>query len=379
MAVKAKDQITVVDMTDIQAVTIYYKLQASTLAVPSKPTVLNPTDWATTEPTYTSGSTNTLYTCVRTLWGNGTTFSWSDVSVSSSYEAAKAAYNKAASAQDTAQSVKNYFFSDTTGAHITRTAGAPDTGRNVLIDTNHFCFRDAKTILMEIAANMISLGADSTNATIRLCKDTLRIYGRTTGSITDINLSADVGSDSAPHYAGVFLGLADFSTDTNLDSYIGINHEVNGSVRSTTAHFQADYVDVAGLKVPISKVRHVLSETELYNNESTAVNVGVTLSETAANFTDMEIFYKSSDGYYGSVKVHNPNGKNVSLLSATPQSATNEVYFKQRTVHISGAVINTLVVGSGYGIGEERLANGSTVSFSGADVIAITRVVGWRY
>lgn len=379
MAVKAKDQVTVVDMTDIQAVTIYYKLQASTLAVPSKPTVLNPTDWTTTEPTYTSGSTNILYTCVQTLFGDGSSFSWSDVSTSSSYEAAKVAYNKAASAQDTAQSVKNYFFSDTTGAHITRTAGAPDTGQNVLIDTNHFYFRDAKTILMEIAANMISLGADSTNAVIRLCKDTLRIYGRTTGSITDINLSADVGSDSAPHYAGVFLGLADFSTDTNLDSYIGINHEVNGSVRSTTAHFQADYVDVGGLKVPISKVRHVLSETELYNDESTAFNVGVTLSETAANFTDLEIFYKNNDGFFSSTKIHNPDGKKAVLVSANPQAASNTLYFKGRVVYISGQSINTQSFSGSWDIGEVKLQNGQAISYLANDVIAITRVVGWRY
>ena len=72
------------------------------------------------------------------------------------------------------------------------------------------------------------------------------------------------------------------------------------------------------------------------------------MSETAANFTDLEIFYKSNDGHYGSVKVHNPDGKNVSLLSATPQSASNQAYFKQRTVHISGAAISTLgSVGSG--------------------------------
>ncbi|MFA6719717.1 MAG: hypothetical protein WCS15_11595 [Prevotella sp.] len=94
MAIKAKDQITIVDLTDVQSVTIYYLLQTSTLSAPSQPVTLNPDGWSTIEPAFTDGTTNTLYTCVKTLFKNGD-FSWGDVSVSSSYEAAKSAYNQA--------------------------------------------------------------------------------------------------------------------------------------------------------------------------------------------------------------------------------------------------------------------------------------------
>lgn len=104
MAVKVRDQVTVVDLTDVQSVTIYYLLQLSTLSVPSRPTSINPSNWSTTEPAFTSGTTNTLYTCVRTLYKNGT-YAWGEVNVSSSYEAAKAAWNKAQAAQDTADSI----------------------------------------------------------------------------------------------------------------------------------------------------------------------------------------------------------------------------------------------------------------------------------
>lgn len=51
-------------------------------------------NWQLTEPAYTSGSTNTLYFVDCTEFTNGT-FKYSDVSKSSSYEAAKEAYNKA--------------------------------------------------------------------------------------------------------------------------------------------------------------------------------------------------------------------------------------------------------------------------------------------
>lgn len=91
---KAKAEITLSRIVDIASVTRYYKLQASTAATPAKPTAAPPSGWTTTEPSYTSGSTQTLYYVELTQFTNGT-WSYSEVSKSSSYEAAKAAYTKA--------------------------------------------------------------------------------------------------------------------------------------------------------------------------------------------------------------------------------------------------------------------------------------------
>lgn len=102
MAVKAKAEITLSRIIDIESVTRYYLLQSSTASAPSKPTANPPGgNWKTTEPSYTSGSTNTLYFVDLTVMTNGT-FSYSTVSKSSSYEAAKEAWNKANNAQSTA-------------------------------------------------------------------------------------------------------------------------------------------------------------------------------------------------------------------------------------------------------------------------------------
>ena len=95
MAIKASDSITLSSVTDIESVWWYYKLQSSTLNPPAKPTTNPPSsDWTLTEPTYTAGSTNTLYFVELTVFSDGT-FDYGNVSVDSSYEAAKAAYNKA--------------------------------------------------------------------------------------------------------------------------------------------------------------------------------------------------------------------------------------------------------------------------------------------
>lgn len=98
----AKDQKTVIDVTDITAYHRYYLLQSSTASPPAKPTVFPPTgSWTDAEPTYTSGSTNSLYFVDCTEFSDGT-FEYSSVSLSSAYEAAKEAYNNAAAAQTAA-------------------------------------------------------------------------------------------------------------------------------------------------------------------------------------------------------------------------------------------------------------------------------------
>lgn len=107
MAVKAKEQVTVSWIIDIASTTKYYLLQSSTATPPSKPTANPPGgNWKTAEPAYTSGSTNTLYTVDQTLWTNGKV-TYSAVCKSSSYEAAKEAWNKAQNAQNTANSANN--------------------------------------------------------------------------------------------------------------------------------------------------------------------------------------------------------------------------------------------------------------------------------
>lgn len=106
MSIIARDEITLSCIVDVEAITFYYLLQSSTLATPSAPTTNPPSGWTDTEPTYVDGSTNSLYYCQLVEFSDGT-WNYSNVSLSSSYEAAKLAYNKAQNAQDTANSANN--------------------------------------------------------------------------------------------------------------------------------------------------------------------------------------------------------------------------------------------------------------------------------
>lgn len=76
---------------------VYYSLQSSK---PTKPTNHPPlSTWSTTEPSYTAGSTKSLY-FVDCIVFCDDTFQYSGVSLSSSYEAAKDIYRKAIDVED---------------------------------------------------------------------------------------------------------------------------------------------------------------------------------------------------------------------------------------------------------------------------------------
>lgn len=117
MAVIASAQITLSAVVDVKAVYRYYLLQSSTLSAPSQPTTTPasaPSGWSASEPTYTEGSTNSLYTVDGTLFSDDT-WSWANVQLSSSYEAAKAAYNKAVAANSAATAAKGKLMYGTCG------------------------------------------------------------------------------------------------------------------------------------------------------------------------------------------------------------------------------------------------------------------------
>lgn len=100
MAVKARASVTLSWVKDVAACYRYYLLQPSTLAAPSRPSARPPGgSWQLGEPSYDGTGTSSLYTVDLTVYSDGS-FAYGEVCLSSSYEAAKAAYNEAAGALD---------------------------------------------------------------------------------------------------------------------------------------------------------------------------------------------------------------------------------------------------------------------------------------
>lgn len=111
-----------------------------------------------------------------------------------------------------------------------------------------------------------------------------------------------------------------------------------------------------------------ISGNVLYNSAGGTAGT-VTLSDSAENYTYLEIFYRSSgDNACGSVKVFSPNGKLVHL--GTIHYIADYDYAKFALVSVSGSMIT---FSQNYQI--ILKSNGST--YSAENAIFITRVVGY--
>lgn len=111
-----------------------------------------------------------------------------------------------------------------------------------------------------------------------------------------------------------------------------------------------------------------ISGKVLYNSTNGTAGT-VTLSDSAENYTYLEIFYRSSgDNACGSVKVFSPNGKLVHL--GTIHYIADYDYAKSALVNVSGSMIT---FSQNYQI--TLKSNGST--YSAENAIYITRIVGY--
>ena len=123
----------------------------------------------------------------------------------------------------------------------------------------------------------------------------------------------------------------------------------------------------------------VWQSRQLFGNESQAMNTVITLSDSAANYDMLEIFYKTNDSVQNNVRVYSPNNKRVSLTSTYYVRSGKDMILKSKTILISGKYIDTLnLSGHGYATAESTLHTGSTVQNKDADNVGVIRVLGWR-
>ena len=112
--------------------------------------------------------------------------------------------------------------------------------------------------------------------------------------------------------------------------------------------------------------------TSLYNN-SNGSNGTITLSQTAANFNYIEIYYAlNTDSGYSCSKVQSPNGKKANLQIVNG-IATNNISIAGCTISISGTSV-TFSAGKTIAIASGFTLNG----FSNTNEIKIYKILGYR-
>jgi len=196
MAVKAAGQITLSSVVDVSATYRYYLLQSSTAAIPSRPTTFPPANtWDDTEPGYTDGSTNSLYTVDCTTFSDGS-FLYSPVSLSSSYEAAKAAYNKATNAllhtvvqSATAPTATTYMWLDTSAEPPTLKRYDAETAAWVTVN-------DATEIVYNLEQNVESSITKSAEDITAKVAESYSLKEETEALVSEVSTQLSLTKDS---------------------------------------------------------------------------------------------------------------------------------------------------------------------------------------
>jgi virulence-associated protein VagC len=230
-------------------------------------------------------------------------------------------------------------------------------------------FHILTSALVEVAkyaGTLIELGKNSASSVIKFCAGNGQI-GFDTGS-NQLYLSGTHGAYLARQT----------DIDNGNNSGVGLVDDNGNSKAVIIAHeFQ-----IAGIVLTQAQMETALQPVVLYNggaalNYDTAPGNGttgtVTLSETAANFSKLKIFYKTDDTSYQSVEIPAPNGKQVELSVNHPWGSgqATGVMLKGAWVTIRGT---SITVGGYCNIGIRT----SAVTSYPSNVIHIVRVEGIR-
>ena len=271
MAVKAAGSVTVASINDVASTTRWYLLQSSTLTAPAKPTVSPPGgSWVATEPTYADGSTNSLYTCDETVFSDGT-WSYSDVSLSTSYEAAKAAYNKAVAAAQTAAALSKLIRETDSGVDVGKSADGTTYADGTSVtrqgtDGSFSILKELSGVLTTVARfgeSVIELGKNSTSSVIKFCGGLASITARTwkygTTTYTGITTkSADgVSMECDSPYDGEPTRVAVEKTSPSAEAGGCVYLEGKWLFTKDPSITTAD----AGYEAPMSRLVTLLSDT----------------------------------------------------------------------------------------------------------------------
>ncbi len=267
-SIRASASITLSTIRDITAVYRFYKLQASTATAPTKQLMILPSsqgspptdstgssgEWTNTEPGYTEGDTSTLYTVELTYYTDGTA-EFSEVSVSSSYEAAKQAWIKAQAAHDLADTKAQKVMLGTCS-----TAGA--TAAKVVVCEGFELYKGA---LIKVSFS-----------TYNTVKGAITLNVNGTGAKT-VSVNGGTTTSGRPLFWGISAEI--------LFQYTGSYYRVIGEPR---CWFGQCHADAATAKKPVSDASGVVvcngtSICVSMDNENTAT--GPSLSVWAAETT----------------------------------------------------------------------------------------------
>ena len=119
--------------------------------------------WSTNQPKWSKGKY--IWTRSQVTWTNNTVTTTTPVLA----QAINGANDTANEAVNKVERINYYFWTDSSGAHVTTQPNDATTGPNILIDGNGFHIRQGKVETAFFKSNEIGLGSNSQTSIIRMC------------------------------------------------------------------------------------------------------------------------------------------------------------------------------------------------------------------
>ena len=351
-------------------------------------------DGLTVKITNAQDTADTAKTNAATAQTTANTAKTNAATAQSTADAAKTAAATAQTSADDAKKVAtNYLSFNSTDGLVVGDMTASTLKNNTQITSSGFNIRNGSNVLASFEDDEIALGKNSQTAVISLCGNSGEIKNYEEGGLF---ISANTSQEQ--NGSTIFLEPSMF---VNEDSKIRTNIQISSnyvrlasveegdtinrwgdvSVSPTEVKISASDVNgfVSRLKVDnegcfiahSGEYTKVYGETVLYSSD-TGTTSTVTLSESATNFTYLEIYYTRLGSFTKSVKVHNANGKTVNLTDfyklndTTYQSQTEDAKISGTTITRGKRFYANFVIDS------TAVSNGVTDT----PLFAITRVVG---
>lgn len=436
--IKIVGQITLKALTDVKSTTYYYLLQSSMAAAPSKPTTNPPTGgWSTTEPEffiymptqdttiisgkdyytrsgeegsyiYTKvlepsiddisnyyekiyGDTRSLYVTVQTLYTDDT-FDYSEPSLSSSYEAAKEAYNRAKTALDLAGDTNQYFWSLSSsystdvpaGVYVTHIPqsqfkSTPAQG-NVLMQNTGLTIRNGAIALASLTGNALNFYSPTThNSAVQLSGQALNFYSpsddRLALSLDSSGLnfygSSTVNPDASLTLNGLMLKKGGIKAGTDRD---------NGFVYLSSEDYQLKDATHNGLTINGHTPTAAGTDGKTVSDPAWREIIGTKFAVDSdgnlyANNVDISGKIIATEGQIGGWNIGTDTNKSLFYGNQVPGAASNNLVISsnsaENTIPIAGSDINKhwfLSAGTKFGVDSEGNLYANNANLSNATV-----------
>lgn len=212
----------------------------------------------------------------------------------------------------------------------------------------------------EVSTNVVTNGTMVGGETLNVSEKNIGTYGEDTYDNTETYEINDLTI-----YEGLlYKCISAITTPENFNSshwaQVNLLELKANTFDLANVAFSGDYDDLSNKPYTI-----------LYDNNSGGTAGNITLSDSAANYSYIEIYAHRSVGHF-SQKILNPNGKTFSLTSTYYTNSIVYVYTQSNT-------INETSITRGVSALLEARATGNTVSAETSDPrIFIDRVVGYR-